>query len=205
MVHSNFKGENVGPHIWMKIQGNARTLKLLLLTKASIINLMWDTLKSLPTWNSYPHYWDKTQCMHVPWVKKHSMSWNKITGRIPNLIRGTREGTSRGIAQVKKMEPWSTTSKEPLWPGQPLGFVEWPQYGAYGEHNKGHFTHEPRAMTMKLWESKRKCPKAVPTHLPNHVVWLQTLKCSMNLYVIGSLTKCYFNEFSFMQVLTDDK
>ena len=27
---------------------------------------------------------------------------------------------------------------------------------------KGHFTHEPRAVTMKLWEPKRKCSKAVP-------------------------------------------
>ena len=25
---------------------------------------------------------------------------------------------------------------------------------------KGHVTHEPRAVTMKLWEPKRKCPKA---------------------------------------------
>ena len=33
------------------------------------------------------------------------------------------------------------------------------------------FTHESRAVTMKLWEPKRKCPKAVPTHLQNHVVW----------------------------------
>ena len=28
----------------------------------------------------------------------------------------------------------------------------------------GHFTHEPKAVTMKLREVKRKCPKAVPTH-----------------------------------------
>ena len=31
--------------------------------------------------------------------------------------------------------------------------------------------HEPRAVTMKLWEPKRKCPKAVPTHLQNRAVW----------------------------------
>jgi hypothetical protein len=28
--------------------------------------------------------------------------------------------------------------------------------------NKGHFPHEPRAITLKRWELKRKCPKAVP-------------------------------------------
>jgi hypothetical protein len=35
---------------------------------------------------------------------------------------------------------------------------------------RAHFTHEPRAVSRKLWESKRKCPKAVPRHLQNHVV-----------------------------------
>jgi hypothetical protein len=33
----------------------------------------------------------------------------------------------------------------------------------------------------------------------------QTLKCSVTPYVTGSLTKCYFYEFLFMQVLTHDK
>ena len=32
-------------------------------------------------------------------------------------------------------------------------------------HAKGHFTHKPRVVTMKILEPKRKCPKAVPTHL----------------------------------------
>ena len=41
---------------------------------------------------------------------------------------------------------------------------------------KGHFTHKPRAVTMRLCEPKRKCPKAVPTHLQNHAVWSRTLK-----------------------------
>ena len=70
---------------------------------------------------------------------------------------------------------------------------------------KGHFTHEPRAMTMKLWEPKRKCPKAVPRHLQNHVVWSRTLKCSVMSYVIGPSIKCYFNDFLFMWVLVHDK
>ena len=39
-----------------------------------------------------------------------------------------------------------------------------------GHNNKGHFTHEPRAVTMRLWEPKGKCPKApVITHLQHHV------------------------------------
>ena len=42
----------------------------------------------------------------------------------------------------------------------------------------GHFIHEPRAMTMKLWEPTRKCPNAVSIHLQNHIVCLRTLKCS---------------------------
>ena len=70
--------------------------------------------------------------------------------------------------------------------------------------NKGHFTHEPRTMTMKLWELKRKCPKAVPRHLQNHVVWSQILKRSVKPYVTGPSTKCYFNEFLFMRIHTHD-
>ena len=72
-------------------------------------------------------------------------------------------------------------------------------------YGKGHFTHEPKAVTLKLWEPKRKCPKAVPTHLPNHEVWSRTLKCSVKSYVPGPSTKCYFNEFLFTRVLTHDK
>jgi hypothetical protein len=46
---------------------------------------------------------------------------------------------------------------------------------------KGPFTREPRAVTMKLWAPKRKCPKAlVPTHLPNSCsVVMDLLKCSV--------------------------
>ena len=70
--------------------------------------------------------------------------------------------------------------------------------------SKGHLTNEPRAVTMKAWEPKRKSPKAVPTHLQNHVVWSRILKCSVKLYVIGPSTKCYFIEILFMQLLTYD-
>ena len=67
--------------------------------------------------------------------------------------------------------------------------------------HKGHFTHEPRAVTMKLWEPNRKCPKAVPTHLHNHVVLSRALKCSVKPFVTGRSTKCYFNEFLFIRSL----
>ena len=60
-------------------------------------------------------------------------------------------------------------------------------------------------MTMKLWEPKRKCPHAVPTHLQNHVVWSRVFKCSVKPYVTWPSTQCYFNEFLFTHVLTHDK
>ena len=68
----------------------------------------------------------------------------------------------------------------------------------------GHFTHEPRALTMKLWEPKRNCPKVVSWHLRIHVVWSRTLKCTVKSYVTRPSTKCYFHEFLFMRVLTYD-
>jgi hypothetical protein len=65
-----------------------------------------------------------------------------------------------------------------------------------------HFTHEPRAVTMKLREPKGKCPKAIPRHLPprsckcghgpSNVGWShmwsdpQPNLISMNLYWCGS-------------------
>jgi hypothetical protein len=73
------------------------------------------------------------------------------------------------------------------------------------QDTKSHFTHEPKGVTMKLWEPKRKCREAVPTHLPNHVARSRTLKCSVKSYVTDPQPKCHFNEFLFMQVLTLDK
>ena len=46
-----------------------------------------------------------------------------------------------------------------------------------GVYTKDHFTHEPRAVTMKLWEPERKCPKAVLRYFRNHGVWSWALKC----------------------------
>ena len=68
--------------------------------------------------------------------------------------------------------------------------------------SKGHFTHESRGVTMKLWQPKRKCPKAIPRHFQNHLVWSQSLKCSVKSYVAGPSTKCYFNKLLFMRALT---
>ena len=66
----------------------------------------------------------------------------------------------------------------------------------------GHFIHEPRAVTMKLWEPKRKVSKGRPTTPPNSykLVWSQTFKCSVKSYVIGPSIKCYFDEFLFVQI-----
>ena len=62
-------------------------------------------------------------------------------------------------------------------------------------YNEGHFTHVPRAVTMKLQEPKRKCPKVVLTHLQSHVVvWSQTFSYSVKSYVTKLSTKCLFNE-----------
>ena len=51
---------------------------------------------------------------------------------------------------------------------------------------------------------KESCSKAVPRHLQDHVVWSQTLECSVKPYVTGSSTKCYFYEFLFVRVFTHD-
>ena len=68
---------------------------------------------------------------------------------------------------------------------------------------KAHFTHEPRAVIMKLGELKRKCPKAIPRYLQSHVVWSRTLWCSVKPYVTRSSTKCYFNGFLFVRSHSD--
>ena len=47
---------------------------------------------------------------------------------------------------------------------------------------KGHFTHKPRAMTIKLWEPQRKCPNFILRYLQNHVVWSRTLKYGVTQY-----------------------
>jgi hypothetical protein len=46
----------------------------------------------------------------------------------------------------------------------------WRSMAIVSGHPKGHVTHKPRTVTMKLWEPTRKYSKAVTTHLQNHVV-----------------------------------
>jgi hypothetical protein len=65
-------------------------------------------------------------------------------------------------------------------------------------NSEGHFTHKPRAVTMRLEVPKRKRRKADPIHLQNHVVWSQVLERSVKSYVTGLSIKCYFNECLFM-------
>ena len=63
---------------------------------------------------------------------------------------------------------------------------------------EGHFTHEPRAATLKIVRAQKKASKGRPKAPSNHVVWSWIPKCSVKSYVIGPSTKCYFNEFLFM-------
>ena len=91
---------------------------------------------------------------------------------------------------------------------RPAIFFHWASYKLYVSGNEPverHFTHVPRAITMKLWEPKRKRPKAVSRHLQNHVVWSPIHKCSVKSYVTRCSTKCCFKENLFMRVLTHDK
>jgi hypothetical protein len=46
-----------------------------------------------------------------------------------------------------------------------------------------HTSQEPWPWNCE--SPKENCPKAIPTHLQNHVVWSQTLKCSVKSYVPG--------------------
>jgi hypothetical protein len=52
-----------------------------------------------------------------------------------------------------------------------------------------HITHKTRAVNVKLWEPKWKCPKAVPTHLQRHVVWSQSLKCHVDFVLFHNVTQ----------------
>ena len=61
------------------------------------------------------------------------------------------------------------------------------------EHQK--FGPRSKCWSMKLWEPKRKCPKAVPRHIPKSCSVVTGPKCSVKSYVIVLSTKCYFNEF----------
>ena len=71
---------------------------------------------------------------------------------------------------------------------------------------EGRFTHELGAMTMRLWEPKRKYPKAVPRPPPTSwsvVTGPQSVVCS-HMWP-SPKTKCYFNDILFIWVLTHGK
>ena len=59
---------------------------------------------------------------------------------------------------------------------------------------KGHFTHEPRAVTMKLWEPTRKgsVPRPSQTHLWNHAVLSRTLECGVKAICDRALNHMLF-------------
>jgi hypothetical protein len=61
-----------------------------------------------------------------------------------------------------------------------------------------------RAVTLRLREPKRKCSKAVPRHIQNHVVWSRTLKCSVWSYVMGPSNAISMN-FYLCGFLTHDR
>ena len=64
---------------------------------------------------------------------------------------------------------------------------------------KDHLAHKPRAVTMKLWQQKWKCPKAIWRQIQNHRARSRTLKCSVTSYGTRPSTKCYFNKLLFMR------
>jgi hypothetical protein len=57
----------------------------------------------------------------------------------------------------------------------------------------------------EIVRDQRECPKAVPRIFQNHVVWSRALKWGVKSYVARPSTKCYFNEFLCVWVLTHDK
>ena len=87
--------------------------------------------------------------------------------------------------KVTKIHPHSTLLAQFL-TDQPYIMTCWTSKTCGWRPCMAHFTHEPRAVTMKFWEPKRKCPKAVLTHLQNHhvvrswtssVVWSHMWPC----------------------------
>jgi hypothetical protein len=57
----------------------------------------------------------------------------------------------------------------------------------------------------EIVRAQKKVSKGRPNTPPKLCNVVIDLKCSVKPYVTMPLTKCYFNEFLFMQVLTHDK
>ena len=79
--------------------------------------------------------------------------------------------------------------------------VRW-EFKGKGSRATSHTSQEPWPWNCE--SPKESVQKAIPTHLQNHVVCSRILKCSVMSYVTRPSTKCYFNEFPFMWVLTHD-
>ena len=54
-------------------------------------------------------------------------------------------------------------------------------------------SHEPWPWNYE--SPKESVQRHVPTHLPNHVVWSRTSKCSLNSYVTNPSTERYFDGY----------
>ena len=67
-----------------------------------------------------------------------------------------------------------------------------------GEHcNLGPLHTQAKSRDHEIVRKpKRKCPKAVPTHLQNHVVWSRTLKISVKDICDWVLNQMLFQLFS---------
>ena len=121
-------------------------------------------------------------------------------------LLATARGQDNSGGPSRTLVPWSQWCRHPTsnkcmdWFAQ----IRLERGEGPGGVTEGHFAHKPRVVTMKLWEPKRKCPKAVLTHLQNHVVWSRTVKCSVKSYVTGPSTKYYFKIFIFIWVFKHD-
>ena len=135
----------------------------------------------------------------------NNFKWSPFvhTGSVSPWSKFVQQLWSSMWSRQKKKLPYVDYISSKTCPGYGKLLVQ--RYKMDNVYTYGHCTHEPRAVTMRLWEPKRKCPKAVPTYLQHHVVWSGILECSVKPYVARPLSKCYFNEFLFMQVLRHDK
>jgi hypothetical protein len=82
--------------------------------------------------------------------------------------------------------------------------------------NKTKKTHEPynylgslhtqaKSRDHEIVRTQKKVSQGHPKTPPISCSVVMDLKCIVKSYVTGSSTKCYFNEFLFIQVLTHDK
>ena len=139
--------------------------------------------------------------------KSHSVSIYELDWY--NKKRVSRPGTHptrREILSKYRHSIWPKTDHIlHLWPQHILLTPSKPSFTmGVGIRATSHMSHEPWPPCNCESPKERVCPKAVPTHLPNHAVWSRALKCSVKPYVTGPSTKLYFNAFLFMRVLIND-